>query len=323
MRARPLCVALLLLASRTIAHAAEPGELPDDDKQWRRALDQHLFMPSLAVVDPFVPTEFSLTTGAGYAWANGSGFDVRGNAVGNGSYVAASLSEAVSFQAGLFSWLALRVRGGGGLYGGFNARSALVLGATMPLTVEPGLTASWQLGRFLRLGGTFDYVYQYAKLIDPLSLVRTSLASGQVDTSQVSQRVIDNIVLPGVTAAFAPLRAIGLLASVQYRWDGRDNGTTTQNVNYLIVGASTQLDVRPIVASLPLGVLAAYRAEIPLGSTQRLIETVEGALFYTGRKDLALGLDVEGQWFVLRSGSPITFSTSAIVGSLIFNYYWN
>jgi hypothetical protein len=320
---------LLLLGTSSISAAGEPnttaeaGDHRADEKHWRRELNGHFFVPSLTVPDPFVPTLFSLSTGAGHAWVDGPSFDPRGNPVGGESYRAAALAESMTFQAAILSWWALRLASGGGLYGGVNARSALVLGAIIPLDVTPGTTVSWKIGRFVRLGGTFDFQYQYRTVIDPLAAVRTSLASSQVDTSQVHQRVNSYSVIPGATVAAALHPAVGLVGSVQYLWNGRDDGTSTQSVSYIVIGVSAQLDLKPLVSRVPLGVLGAYRAQIPFESSERLIQSVEGALFYTGRKDLALGLDLQGQWFDLRPGSPFPLSASALIAALTVRYYWN
>ncbi len=84
-------------------------------------------------------------TGAGYAWIDGPGFDIRGSLVGGESYNAEALLEAVSFQASVTRWLALRLGGGGGLDGGSHARSALAGGMVSPILASAGATASWQL----------------------------------------------------------------------------------------------------------------------------------------------------------------------------------
>jgi hypothetical protein len=319
MRATTVCF-LLLVGTSSIAAAEDH---PADEKHWRRELNGHFFMPSLTVADPFVPTFFSLSTGAGHAWVDGPSFDALGNPVGNESYRAAALAEGMTFQAAILSWWALRLGTAGGLYGGANARSALVLGATTFLDIIPGTTVSWKIGRFIRLGGTFDFRYQYSTVIDPLAAVRTSLASSQVDTTQVHQRVSNYWVLPGATVAAALHPAIGLLASVQYLWNGRDDGTSTQSVSYIAIGVSAQLDLKPLVSRVPVGVLGAYRAQIPFESKERLIQTVEGAVFYTGHKDLALGLNLQGQWFDLRPGSVVPLSTAALIAAVTVRYYWN
>src|SRR6478609_684261 len=114
MRVSLLC--LLLLSSNAVGY--------------ERELNGHLFIPSLTIRDPFLATTFGINTGAGYAWIDGPGFDLRGNASGRDSFRAAALAQTASFQVRLLKWWALRLNGSGGLYGGANAKSALVVGAT-------------------------------------------------------------------------------------------------------------------------------------------------------------------------------------------------
>jgi hypothetical protein len=292
----------------------------DGDRRWQRELNHHLFIPSLIVSDPFLATEFSLQTSAGLAWVDGPSFDVRGNPAGSDTYLAASLFEAASFQLNLLHWWALRIGGTGGLAGGgFRNKSALVLGATVPLDVVAGTTVSWRIGKFVRLGGTFDFDYEHARTIEPLAAVQSSLAINQADSSQALQRVNSYTVIPGVAAAFAPLAAVGIVASAQYGWIGKDDGTTTTGESNLIFGLSAQLDVRRLIPRAAVGFVASYRARIPLSSSEEVAHDLEGGVYYTGRNDLVLGLVAQGRWFELRPG----FDAASFLINAVIRYYWN
>ena len=216
---------MAVCSDRSASGAAGAHETDDDTRQSNRELNGHFFIPSLSIADPFLPTEFSLITGAGVAWVDGPGFDLRGNRTGRDSYVAAALTHTTSFQANILEWWAVRLTGAGGLYGGANAKSALALGVTVPADIIAGTTVSFKLGRWLRVGGTFDFDWQYSHVIDPLAAVQRSLAVGQADDSTVKQRVTTMLVIPGVTAAFAPHPALGFVATLQYLWLTRDDGT--------------------------------------------------------------------------------------------------
>ena len=317
---RYACLVLFLAAP---AFADEQPATDSPDVRWRRELHDHVFMPSLIVTDPFVSTNASLYLGAGYSWIDGFGLDVRGNPVGTDSYIATALAEAVSFQASLSRWLAVRLNGGGGINGGANGRSALVVGLVQAIPFGVGATASWKLGRIVRLGGTFDFVYSYSKLIQPLNAVKSSLQAGQVDSTGASQRIDGYTVTPGATVAIAPHPAIGLVGSAQYMWNGLYGDVSSASLSYLVLGVSGQLDLRPITQWLTAGILLAYRTQIPLQSNTRFTHTLEGGLFYTGRRSIDLGLDLQIKWFDLRADTRMPLDTRELITVLLLRYHWN
>jgi hypothetical protein len=308
-----------LVAALVVGGGAAVAHEPDDDTHWNRELNGHYFIPSLTIADPFLPTEFSLITGAGVAWADGPSFDPRGNPTGRDSYVAGALTHTTSFQVNILRFWAVHLTAAGGLYGGANAKSALALGATVPADIIAGTTVSFVLCRWLRLGGTFDYDWQYSHVIDPLAAVQRSLAVDQADPSTIKQRVTTSQVAPGVTAAFAPHPSLGFVASLQYLWLTRDDGSTTTDVNNLVFGIDGQLDLRPLVHRVPVALLLGYRVQAPLGSSEPLSQDVEGGIYYSGKKALVLGVVARGRWFQIRPG----FDTSALIVNAVMRYQWN
>ena len=318
---RACCVCLLLLAA---APALADDEAAPGGEHWRRELGGHVFIPSLAIDDPFLSTNLAVYTGAGYSWIDGPDFDTRGNLLTNQrSYVAEALAEAVTFQAGITRWLALRVGGGGGINAGSDGRSALVVGATQPITVDAGVTASWRLARIVRLGGTFDFAYSHLKLIQPLSAVQASIAGAQVDAAQASQRVDGYAIAPGAAVAIAPHPAIGLLAVAQYQWNGYYGDIAGVGLSSFVLGASAQLDLRPFVPWLGLGFLVAYRAQLPFESGTRYTHTLEGGIFYTGRRAIDLGIDLQVKWFDLRPYARFPLDTTQLISVVLLRYHWN
>src|SRR5262249_47921487 len=114
-----------------------------DDSGPRRELAGHVFFPSLVVANPFLSTYIALFTAAGYDWIEGPDFDGIGNLAARPvtrerSYAAQAIAEGVTFQANVTDYLAIRIAGGGGLEGGSNGRSALVVGAIEPITAGAG-----------------------------------------------------------------------------------------------------------------------------------------------------------------------------------------
>jgi hypothetical protein len=314
MSLKAVVVALGALVSTARADSVE-------DFGPRRQLAGHVFFPSLIVQDPFVSTYVAVFTAAGYDWLEGPGFDIAGNTVGRRSYRAAAMAQGATFQAGLTDFLAIRVTGSGAVDGGASARSALVVGMVLPISVDGGATLSWRLAPKVRFGVTFDFLYAHSRLIQPLNAIHDSILAGEVRFSSATDKVNSESVVPGATLAIAPCDAVGLLAFAQYNWTRQTDGET-RHFNYVDVGASAQVDLLPNLA-LPVGLLASYRANIPFEDEVRFVNTVEGGVFYTGRKDLDLGLDAQVKWFDLRPDHLFRLDTTEAIGIIEMRYYWN
>lgn len=287
----------------------------------RRQLAGHVFFPSLLVNDPFVSTYVAVFTAAGYDWIDGPGFDLAGNQSGTRSYRAAAMAQGATFQAGLTDFLAIRFSGAGAVDGGASARSALVVGMVLPISAGAGATLSWRLAPTVRFGVTFDFLYTHSRLIQPLDAIHDSLLAGEVRFSSATEKLDSESLIPGATLAIAPCDAVGLLAFAQYNWTRQTDGDT-RHFNYVNVGASAQLDLLPNLA-LPVGLLASYRANIPFEDEIRFVNNVEGGVFYTGRKDLDLGLDAQVKWFDLRPDHLFRLDTTEAIGIIEMRYHWN
>jgi hypothetical protein len=288
----------------------------------RRELAGHVFFPSLIIANPFLSTYIGVESAAGYEWIDGPGFDLFGNlSIGRRSYRAAAMAQGVTFQANLNNYLAIRFAGGGGVDGGTNGPSAVVVGMNQPITAGGGVTLGWKLGDTGRLGFTFDFVYSHTRLIRPLVAIQDSLVARDVELAAVSQKLDGYTLLPGIALAIAPSPTAGFLVSANYSWTTQVDDTT-QHFHYVNVGASAQLDLLP-ASMIPLGLLASYRATIPFESEVRFTNTVEGGLFYTGRKDLDLGLDAQVKWFDLQPEHRIRLDTTQVTGVIEVRYHWN
>jgi hypothetical protein len=314
--------ALLALACLCWSLAVAAAERPpgaDGEKTWRREINGHLFIPSLNIIDPFVPTAASLQSGVGGASVTTEPPTVAGAAIGTGSYRAATIGQTVGMQVGVFRWWGLRAIGYADAYWGLGRGDAAVVGATVLWDALFGTTASWQLGRYVRLGGTFDVDYRPAREILPAAPIARTLEAGRLDLSGVRERTTALAVVPGATIAVAPHPAFGAVATVQYAWEHRDEEGQVDAVSRLVVGVVLDFDVRPLARQVPLGILASYRMQAALNADERTRQDLEGGLFYTGNDELAVGLVARARWLEVRSGVDAT----AVGGSAVLRYFWN
>jgi hypothetical protein len=99
----------------------------------------------------------------------------------------------------------------------------------------------------------------------------------------------------------------------------RQTGSTVVSQNGLRLGAAAEFDAKPLVSWLPLGLSVVYAIVSPIGSGGVTTTQNTGfGLFYTGRKDLALGIELNWQQGRLES-SLVSEATLAWVD---FRYYW-
>jgi hypothetical protein len=281
-----------------------------------------VYFPSLVVQDPFVSTYFSLFTAAGYEWIDGPGFDPLGNRTSDTrSYRAAELAQGAAFQVSPTSCLAIRFTGGGGLDGGVNGRSALVIGMIAPLSGGVGVTLSGKLAPNLRVGIIGDFVYTKSHLIQPLNAIQESLLANEVRASGATAQLSGYSALPGLTAAFTANDTLGFVAAAQYSYTRVSDGDS-RNRQYVGLGISAQVDLLP-ASGIPVGFLGSYRATLPFESDVRVTNTVEAGIFYTGRKDLDLGLVLQGKWLDLRPDHLFRLDSTEGIGTLEMRYHWN
>jgi hypothetical protein len=284
----------------------------------RRELAGHSFIGTQLTRDPFCTTYFDNRTGAGVAEGQGPRYNLAGEQVGERDYSLAALAESVEFQLGILPWLAFRVGGNGTVYSGTSAASVLGIGASAGYEGQLGVTAARPIGERLRVGAYFDYIHSRRFVFDVLGGVGQSLRDRAVAESTFLQESKGPLLAPGVTAALGLHPALGLVGSVQYRYDTESDALIGTDRNTLSEAIAADLDFGKLIG-LPLGILAAYRATQPLGGDDTTwAHALDLGFFYTGRRDLDLGLQAGGRRFPGKRDR--TFD--AAIGVFVMRYYW-
>jgi len=214
------------------------------------------------------------------------------------------------------------------LYSGTTGTSLAVVGTSVRLGFGLGLTAGLPIGDSLRLAAVFDATSQpkMGVLLGPAiksayDSCLTGLSNCTFDFDQLFEQ--QNIVelQPGVAAAWAPLRSLGLTGNVSYSHSTIDNsnsGTVTQTG--LSLGAAVDFDFGA-VSRVPVGLQVTWSSLIPIsgGGSSRFTD-VGGGFFYTGRKDLSLGLQVVDRRFRVSPSTDVSWTT--IVAMIGMRYYF-
>jgi hypothetical protein len=293
-----------------------------------RELAGHLFLPSHLILDPFSVTSFGSYFGVGSGQAIGPVFDPGPPpAITPDSkwYGYTGLAQQFDLNIRFFEYLSMRAFLGAGAYQGTGSGSALVIGTNVRLFGDLELKGSLPLGKHVRLalaagaryGPTFN-VLILDGLVNAINACRADPANCTVDPGsflQESETLTWNATL---SAAWAPWPWLGLVANVEYL-NPRKTGKASLSQNGLRLAGSVEFDAKPLVSWLPLGVNFVYDVVGPLGTDGVTTTQNTGfGLFYTGSRDLALGVEVNWQQGRLQS-NLVSETTLAWVD---FRYYW-
>ena len=151
-----------------------------------------------------------------------------------------------------------------------------------------------------------------------LSGIRKAIESGSFD-SQLFLDESDTITwIAGFSGAWAPWSFVGLTVNVDYL-NPRKTGAASYSQNGLRVAAMADFDARPLLKWLPVGLNAAYSITSPVGGGGLATSQDFGlGAYYTGSRDLALGVEIDLQYGTLES-AQVAKSTLAWLN---FRHYW-
>jgi hypothetical protein len=308
-----LAVALQPLGARA-ADATTQGD--------HRALAGHYFLPSHLVEDPFSVTSFGMNTAFGFGQALGPRLDLSTDPptiVGSSKwYDYASLGEQFDLTVRILEYLS--VHGGlvAGIRQGAGNGSALVVGTNVQVTGLLGAKGSLPIGDALRLSLSGEGLYGPQMNVLLLSGLREGIQNGKFSFSDAFKS--RDALTANVTGAvaWAPLAWLGLVGNLRYIHTKKVNIEETSQ-DGLAAAVDAEFDALPLVDWLPLGANLAYRRTGSLGSGGLALQDEFGVgFYYTGRKDLALGLEVDE-----RTGRLETeLRSNQTVAWVNFRYYW-
>ena len=294
-----------------------------------RELNGHLFLPSHIMEDPFSYTAFGTFFGLGAGNAVGpavnpdtpppyfSGEKWYGyTGLGLGMLLNVRILEYLSVRAGLITTA----------YLGTGSGAALTIGTSARITGDVGVKGSLPVGENFRFSAAVDAAYgpTYALLLaDGIRSIIDNCPTNpdQCRNSLNAALQADDTVTwtAGLAGSWAPLPYLGFTANVQFIAPTK-TGTNSIAQNGMAFAGSGEFDALPLVRWLPVGVNVAYQITTGVGGNK--VPTAQEAGFgfwYTGRKDLALGLEIDWKWSTLATEQVST----ATLAWLNLRYYWN
>ncbi len=315
----------LAAAQEVVAKAPEPVK----EQKMGRELGGHLFLPSHILEDPFSYTAFGTFFGLGAGNALGptivndpppvhlgpdKWYGYTG--LGLGMLLNVRILEYLSARAGLLTTA----------YLGTGSGAAFTVGTSARITGDIGVKGSLPVGDTWRFSAALDVSYGpvYSLLlmngiVDAINQCRVDPNQCFVDPGTGFQQINTVTWTGSLGAAWAPTPYLGFVGSFQFIAPSK-SGDASIAQNGLTFAVSAEFDALPLVRWLPIGVNTAYQLTTGVGGNKVPTGNVAGfGLYYTGRKDLALGLEIDWKWDTLETQQVST----ATLAWLNLRYYWN
>lgn len=295
-----------------------PQKAPTD----YRTLAQHRFMPSSSVADAFATTHVGVITGGSYVSST-----VLNQDGGKAVYVQdAAFLHGFRFQLGLGSHLAMGAAIHGIANTGITKNALLINGSDVGFNASGHILGGHTIGNKVRIAGRIEIGYSFnnnINLLKNFEILTSKKYSSQAQFSQELSKLESNLLQQDRRLLIDShlITAVGLHSSIGLRFDlGLRNIQTIGEIISLPMQFSGAGLVSVDLAKLwplPIGAQVGYRIEVAnLAEAPVVCQSAIGGLFYTGRANLALGID---SVIMKKSGilEHLEFSTN-----LIMQYYW-
>jgi hypothetical protein len=319
-RALVLVAATVLLPAAARAAGAPPPSAADGyhwgDLTNQRALNGHYFLPSQVVPDPFTSTHFGSSLAFGYGRIDATIQNNDGTTQDVQLKVLAT-QQGLDLQVGMGSAgpasFALRVRAAASAIVGINADSALYYPLSLGYEYGVGFVAKPWGNRYFQFALALDFQRGTTYRVSPLTALQNSLNQGGLTSSGLLSKSNTTDLAPGLSLAVSPYKVIGLMSSLRYVWEHVDGGATDHLLDW---GLALSLDLNTVL-SVPIGLQGVYELVKTYGASTTLQHYGGGGLWYTGRKDLALGVEV-----VATKSNSGGVDQLLIQGQFRLRYYW-
>jgi hypothetical protein len=296
---------------------AEPAG-PTPEPPQGREMNGHLFIPSELLVQPFVETEFSSVSTFGLVRSTAPTLTLVGDVgIERDRFTQLGYAQTFELQVKVLPWLAVRATATSLIYSGVSRRSVLNLGSTLQYGAGGGVTLGHRFGEALQVAIVADASYEPSYSVDFGAAIAASLRAREVDTEPLVTKEKGVPLSAGAVAAYAVTSAVGLQVMGQYEHTFHTSGGLRDEA--VIAAGAVDLDLRAFTP-IALGLLASYQVAIPMGESDRsdLWHYLDGGFFYTGRRDLLLGLEGSVRRFPQRG----QIDSDSVVANAVLRYFW-
>jgi hypothetical protein len=300
-----------------------------------RELAGHVFMPTLGVTGPFATTNFGSFMLLGGGSTEGSvTLQLPGNPLPppqtfRGSVSYAAVGGFLGFEYAFVPGVSARVGISQAIYSGTTGASAAVVGSNVRIGGTAGITAGIPIGQSVRVAAVFDagYAPRLGLVLGPaiattFEQCSQGVANCRFDFGSLFQQRNVLTLQPGIAASWAPGRALGMTFNVSYVHTSiAISNQDTVREGGIAPGAVVDFDFRAI-SKVPVGLQITWSSLFPF--SDNLLTTgytdLGGGIFYTGRRELSVGLQVIDRRFRVTEGVDVSWNN--VVASLGLRYYW-
>jgi hypothetical protein len=297
------------------------------EPKFGREMNGHYFLPSHLIEDPFSYTAFGMTFGLGSGNALAPDLQlVPPEIIGTKWVGYTGIGVGFIQNIRFLEYLSARIAVATNAYLGTGNGAILTVGTSARVTGDVGVKGSLPVGKNFRFSATLDAAYGpvYSLLIaeglvDAIKACQADPTTCKVDLGKFLQQEDTITWTGGLAGAWAPWPFLGVIANLQFIAPTK-TGKASESKNGLTAAGSVDFDAKPLLSWLPLGLNATYSITSPIGGNG--VNTTQDwgfGLYYTGRHDMALGLELDWKFNRLES-NQVGESTLAWIN---FRYYWN
>lgn len=333
MRRPHVGLALIALVHSASAAAADEAAAPGSPeptvqqvpRPQGRILNGHVFMPSATVPGALVTTSFASYLLLGLGSTTGS-FTI-GDRNFNGTYDYAAIGAVLGYEHAFGRYFSARLSLNDVIYSGINGESAFAVGTQFQVGGSLGVTASLPVGDAVRVAVLFD-----VGSVPGLALTIGSGLRAIIDRCQAGNCTVGNgdifgtrnatTIQPALAANWAVSRALGITGNVAYLHVSQDQNLGTVSGDALSLGLASDFDFRAI-GWAPIGLMLQFNWTAPFNGDAPALQHVTdlgGGIFYTGRENLALGIQLVARRFAVQPDLAVSWKT--FISTVGLRYYW-
>lgn len=320
----PASAAAVVPADASVAAPAPATEAKPAAEKSYRELGGHTFLPSHLLSDPFSYTAVGLFWGAGTGSATGP--TVKWDPTTQRpvwdptvtrSYDYVGLALGLVLNVRILEYLSVYALVDSGAYLGDSGSSMLVVGTNARLGGSLGVKGSLPIGDKVRLSAAMGVEYGPVFTALIANGLIDAFQSGAINADQFLQSNTALTWTPAVSAAYAPWAFLGLTGTARFYFP-TGSGNVQYASNGVSLAAMADFDFLKVLPWLPVGVNGTYALLTPLGGTLATSQEFGFGLWYTGRRELAAGIEIDWRNGKIENGQ----TSNQMLAWLNLRYYW-
>jgi hypothetical protein len=287
-----------------------------------RSLEGHVFQVSNLVPGPFALTEFGSQTSLGSGNAHASEFTLLNKEFGNATYPLIAFGQNFDFGIRLNQDMGLRFSFGGNAYTGSSGIGVIVAGTVATFSLGGAFLWGHTWGS-VRVAGVLEGGLRPGFSILVANAIIDAVNNGQLRDNSALSSTEALYAAPGVSVAWAASPVFGVIGEARYLWTRQEVGVDTQSVRQgYILSTSLDFSLQPLI-HWPIGLQGVTRLETRFNDSgvNRQLQ-YGGAIYYTDRVPLQLGLEVVGVNGELRRETNPSLTITGAIANIVLRYFW-